>query len=144
MDSARHVIQRLVNHRLLIEMASYDVASTIHQSLVRGACSDDRPVHPYLPRGADVGRACHLTRIARHVIGWSQTPGRHCSPHHRMWPRGLAPGTYCSPRHGMEPGTWHILLATSSYWAWQGRHVIGCRLLVDDAADNVCWPLDLG
>ena len=36
LDSARHVIQRLVNPRFLSQMASYDVASTIHQSLGPG------------------------------------------------------------------------------------------------------------
>jgi hypothetical protein len=32
MGSARHVIKRIMNPRVLFQMASYDVASTIHQS----------------------------------------------------------------------------------------------------------------
>ena len=36
MGSARHVIERIVNPRFLSDMASYDVASTFHQSLIRG------------------------------------------------------------------------------------------------------------
>ena len=37
MDGARHVIKRILNPRFLREMASYDVASTIHQCLPRAA-----------------------------------------------------------------------------------------------------------
>jgi len=33
MDSARHVITRILNPRFLSHMAFYDLASTVHQSL---------------------------------------------------------------------------------------------------------------
>jgi hypothetical protein len=33
MDSARHVIKRMLHRHFMNHMASYDVASTIHQSL---------------------------------------------------------------------------------------------------------------
>jgi len=36
MDSAHHVIKRILNVRFLSSMASYDVAKTIHQSLTIG------------------------------------------------------------------------------------------------------------
>ena len=36
MDSARHIIKRILNPRFLRQMTSYDVASTIHQSLRGG------------------------------------------------------------------------------------------------------------
>ena len=39
MESARHAITRISNPRVLSCMASYDVASTIHESLRRRACS---------------------------------------------------------------------------------------------------------
>jgi hypothetical protein len=37
MDGARHVIEHIFSPRLLSQEASYDVASTIHQSLEHGA-----------------------------------------------------------------------------------------------------------
>ena len=39
MDSARHVIKTILNPRFLSQMASYDVASTIHESLQVGQVS---------------------------------------------------------------------------------------------------------
>ena len=33
MDSARHVIKRILKPRFLSQLASYNVASTVHQSL---------------------------------------------------------------------------------------------------------------
>ena len=36
MDSARHVIKHMSNPRCLSQMSSYDVASTVHQSLDLG------------------------------------------------------------------------------------------------------------
>jgi len=40
MDSARYVIKRILNPHLLSQMASYDMASTIHQSLGGGGGCD--------------------------------------------------------------------------------------------------------
>jgi hypothetical protein len=42
MDIARHVIKRIWNPRFLSYMASYDVASTIHQSFVFGKKKMDK------------------------------------------------------------------------------------------------------
>jgi len=36
MHSARHVINRILNPGFMIELASYDVASTIHETLLLG------------------------------------------------------------------------------------------------------------
>jgi len=36
MDSARHIITRILNPRFLNSLASYDVARTVHQSLAGG------------------------------------------------------------------------------------------------------------
>jgi hypothetical protein len=36
MDSAHHVIKRILNHQFLSRMVFYDVVSTIHQSLLFG------------------------------------------------------------------------------------------------------------
>jgi len=36
-QTRRHVIKRILNPRLVSYMASYDVVSTIHQSLIEGA-----------------------------------------------------------------------------------------------------------
>ena len=49
MDSARHVITRNVNPHLLSQMASYDVAGTVHQSLPWGPHASScawRPASP--------------------------------------------------------------------------------------------------
>jgi len=40
MDSASHVITRDLDHRSSISMASYDVASTMHQSRSGGGSGD--------------------------------------------------------------------------------------------------------
>ena len=44
MDSARHVIKRMLNPRFLSYMTCYDVASTMHQSLLRGLDGGGRTV----------------------------------------------------------------------------------------------------
>jgi len=43
-DSARHVINRILNPRLLSYMTSYDAASTIHQFLMDALMDGARPV----------------------------------------------------------------------------------------------------
>jgi len=55
MNSARHVIKRNLNPRFLSWMASYDVASTIHQSLEVGVGpGDSEGVELYGVEGAKV------------------------------------------------------------------------------------------
>jgi hypothetical protein len=38
MDTARHVIKRMLNPHFFSHKAAHDVASTIHQSLINGDC----------------------------------------------------------------------------------------------------------
>ena len=47
MDSARHVIKRIVDPRFMSSPASCDVASTIHQSL-QAKCSPHHQTHSEL------------------------------------------------------------------------------------------------
>ena len=54
--SARHVIKRVLNPRLLSSMASHDVGSTIHQSLAVGAVDNaDGAVHRREPADEHAG-----------------------------------------------------------------------------------------
>jgi hypothetical protein len=89
MDSARHVIQRILNPNFFSQLACYDVASIIHESLPTPSMNAD----------ASSGSPNQgLTDIARHVIGChliQETRPRNafddlastinqCSPRHRM------------------------------------------------------------
>jgi len=59
MDSARHVIKCILNPHFLSYMASYDVASTIHQSLIRG-----------MRNSTPADRAAYLEALRIHSVGW--------------------------------------------------------------------------
>jgi hypothetical protein len=88
MDSARHVIKRNSIPRFCTEMESYDVESTVHQSL------------PTVMRVSSVRLSTSNTWIAPHDDPAAiapppfphaklnrrpcQGPSRYCSPHHRM------------------------------------------------------------
>ena len=68
MDSARHVIEHMLNPRFLTSTASYDVASTIHQSLINGGGIDlNFPHHENQLAQSEAGpgtsRACCTTHL---------------------------------------------------------------------------------
>jgi hypothetical protein len=70
MDSARHVIKRVLNSAFVSEMVSYDVASTVHQSLGGGGGGQEAQAHAR-------GRAAHAERAAAWQVHEPQAaPGR--------------------------------------------------------------------
>jgi len=69
MDSARHVITRVMNPRLLGYMASYDVASTIHQSLDAGPGFPASTVFDDGVGAFDLGMAVQFYPIITRVEG---------------------------------------------------------------------------